>query len=234
MRRVNGFTLIELMIVVAIIAIIASIAVPNLLSARLNANETAAIATLRSLGTAQAQFQTSDKCDVDGDGTGEYGMFRELSGAVGVRTSSAGTSIKGLLVPPVLSGQFRTENANSEVAHSGYLFKLYLPAAGGVGTPEQRSNSTALSPSVNTNLAETSWCAYAWPMNFANSGNRTFFVNQTGDINYTEYDQYSGTGDFAAGNAGRAFVAGGSVGNMTGQVAAGTRGRDAQMWKHSN
>jgi len=55
MRR--AFTLVEIMIVVAIVALLAAIAIPNLLRARLNANESAAIASLRSISTACEEYR---------------------------------------------------------------------------------------------------------------------------------------------------------------------------------
>ena len=80
------------MIVIAIIAIIAAIAIPNLLAARLSANETAAIATLRNIISAQAQFQQSAKADTDTDGTGEYEWrgFEPLAGHVRGANPNAG------------------------------------------------------------------------------------------------------------------------------------------------
>ncbi len=60
MMRLNrkGFTLVEIMIVVAIIALLAAIAVPNLMRARHNANEGAALGTVRTVATAAESYRS--------------------------------------------------------------------------------------------------------------------------------------------------------------------------------
>lgn len=78
MRKSHGFTLIELMIVVAIIAIIAAIAIPNLLRSRMSANEAGAAGATRTIASAEASYQAS--ClTTNANGIGQYADLATLA-----------------------------------------------------------------------------------------------------------------------------------------------------------
>ena len=82
----KGFTLIELMIVVAIIAIIAAIAIPSLLRSRIAANETAAMGALKQMTSHEAAFR---QVDSDGNGVKDYWTL-DVAGFYGIQDAEGG------------------------------------------------------------------------------------------------------------------------------------------------
>lgn len=190
----KGFTLIELMIVIAIIAIIAAIAIPNLLESRVTANESAASASLKAgIFAGQVQFQGGGYQDKDQDNVGEYATLKMLSGINSTNKISAG-NLRLLTGPLSVPGSWGTGDtaALARGVSNGFFFTGVAPSEtsdaevtigilhDGLGTA---GASAALSLTTSTaNNGEQSWCAACVPQEWGNTGRRIFTVGQDGQV----------------------------------------------------
>ena len=96
-KRQEGFSLIELLIVITLIGIIAAIAVPSLLASRRAANEGSAIASLRTLSSAEATFQSNSVAKI-------YGDLNDLATAGLIDTTLASGTKSGYTIVATPSG----------------------------------------------------------------------------------------------------------------------------------
>jgi type II secretory pathway pseudopilin PulG len=181
----------ELLIVVSVLVILATIAVPNYLTSKAVANETAVIASMKRIAQAQFAFREGRFIDRDRDTMGEFGFIGELSGIVAMRGSGE------FLQPPTLNPAFGFVDADGFADRHGYNFRVYLPDSAGAGVPEVAAQIGNVDPEQSSIY----FTCLAWPRVYGRSGQRTFFLNQRGDVLATVDTGYSGKNGAPVANA---------------------------------
>ena len=172
----KGFTLIELMIVVAIIAIIAAIAIPNLLRSRMAANETAAVAACKAFCTAEDIYR---RTDYNKDGFLEYAQKISGNNSLYENTPSAGDI--GLVDRSFAQAEGAPLVATPK---AGYVFNV-LTGQGASGTGGTRTYMTGTRMTLGYALGATS-------NQYDGVGRNTFTVSNAGTI-YEKDQGASGT-----------------------------------------
>ena len=150
MRKQKGFSLIELHIVVAIILIIAAIAIPNLLRARISANESSAVGSVRTINTGQVTYQTSYPTEGFSDTVAKLGP--PAAGAPPTSTTSG--VIDGVLAAGSKSGyNFYMTNAAAATPRLDYTVSAGPVNFNQTGVRNFCSNSDGVIRGLITNAA---------------------------------------------------------------------------------
>jgi type IV pilus assembly protein PilA len=138
MGKNRGFSLLELLIVVAIILIIATIAIPSLLRSRQAAQESSAVASLRTINTAEVTYLSS--------AGGNYGSISDLI-AAGLIDSRFTNPVSGYSFTVTASGPDYTANAFPTSINSGRFGYYSVPDAVVRYQPNTATNCSPCFPS---------------------------------------------------------------------------------------